>query len=66
MVFELGFFAGTLGRNHVVALNKGVEIPSDLAGVLYVEMDGDGWKFAVAMEMAAAGIDVDLNRLRRT
>ena len=65
VILELGFFAGKLGRKHVVALNKGVEIPTDLSGVLYVDLDARGaWKLAIALEMTAAGINVDLNRLR--
>jgi len=41
-----------------------VEIPSDFAGVLYVQMDPAGaWKLKVAREMKAAGLMVDLNLL---
>ncbi len=66
VILELGFFVGRLGRNRVVALNKGVEIPSDLHGGLYEPMDsGGGWRLRVAQEIAAGGIDVDLNRLRK-
>ncbi|MCK4176995.1 TIR domain-containing protein [Aciditerrimonas ferrireducens] len=62
VVLELGFFMGRLGRSHVVALHEqGVELPSDLDGILYVPLAGD-WKLELAREMRAAGIDVDLNR----
>jgi predicted nucleotide-binding protein len=63
VVLELGFFVAKLGREHVVALNKGdVEIPSDFQGVIYEQMDTrNGWKLAVAREIKGAGIDVDLN-----
>ncbi|MCR6706493.1 MAG: nucleotide-binding protein [Cellulomonas sp.] len=37
VVFEAGYFAGRLGRGNVVLLHgAGVELPSDLAGVVYV------------------------------
>lgn len=64
VLFELGYFVGTLGRRRVCALYKGdVEIPSDLHGVLYVPLDASGgWKLSVAKEMKQAGLDVDLNR----
>jgi hypothetical protein len=43
VVFELGFFAGALGRGRVCLLRKGdVEMPSDLFGVIYTEMDVAG------------------------
>lgn len=47
------------------ALYKGgVEIPSDIYGVLYVPMDAGGaWKYQLAKEMKQAGLDVDLNKI---
>ncbi len=60
--FEFGYFASKLGRAKVCALvEKEVEIPSDLQGVGYVQMDGD-WKFDLVREMKAAGIPVDMNK----
>lgn len=63
VILELGYFIGRLGRARVCALYKdGVELPSDLHGVLYVQMDaGDGWILKLAKEMKATGLDVDLN-----
>jgi predicted nucleotide-binding protein len=62
VIFELGFFLGLLGDGHVCALNAGVEIPSDFAGVIYEKLDPAGaWKLALAKEMKAAGLDVDMN-----
>jgi hypothetical protein len=64
VIFELGFFIGKLGRNHVCALYKGdIEIPSDYKGVLYKPMTGD-WQLSLAKEITAAGISIDLNRLK--
>ena len=43
VIFELGFFFGFLGRGRVCAIyEKGVELSSDLHGVLYVEHDEGG------------------------
>lgn len=63
VVLELGYFIGRLTRACVCALYKdAVELPSDLHGVLYVQMDaGDGWKLKLAKEMKAAGLEVDMN-----
>ncbi|WP_164083510.1 TIR domain-containing protein [Stenotrophomonas maltophilia] len=64
VVLELGFFMGTLGRQRVCVLYSGdVELPSDYAGVLYLPLDAAGaWRFLLAKEMKASGIDIDLNR----
>lgn len=64
VILELGFFCAALKRAHVCALVKdGVEIPSDFDGVVYVALDEDGaWRFGLAREMKAAGLDVDLNK----
>ncbi len=63
VVLELGYFMGKLGRDRVCALYKeGVEIPSDIHGVLYVPLDAsDGWRLKLAREIKETGIDVDLN-----
>lgn len=65
-ILELGYFLRALGPKHVCALYfEGVELPSDIQGVLYVVFDkAGGWKFLLAREMKAAGLSVDLNRLR--
>lgn len=65
VVFELGYFAASLGRNRVCALRKNdVEIPSDYQGVIYIPMDdAGGWRFQLARELQAAGFEADANRL---
>jgi predicted nucleotide-binding protein len=59
----LGYFIGKLGRSNVCALYvDGVELPSDLHGIVYVSLDpGAGWKLKLATEMKTAGMDIDLN-----
>lgn len=65
VILELGFFVGQLGRERVCALHRGnVEIPSDFSGILWVQIDPKGaWRYDLAREMKAVGLDVDLNRL---
>ncbi len=64
VVFEHGYLMAKLGRNHVTALVKGnVETPGDITGVVYTNMDSAGaWKFELAKNMQAVGINVDLNK----
>ena len=65
VILELGYFLGVLGRKRVCVLHKeGVELPSDIHGILYVSMDNnDGWKFKLAKEMKQAELPIDLNKL---
>ena len=64
VIFELGFFIGSLGRKRVIALTKGeVEIPSDYSGVVYIALDDSGgWRFELVKELKAAGFHIDANR----
>jgi predicted nucleotide-binding protein len=64
VIYELGYFIGKLGRQRVCALHKeGIELPSDIYGVLYVSMDTAGaWRLALARELRQAGFPVDLNK----
>jgi predicted nucleotide-binding protein len=63
VVFEFGFFAGSLGLKHVCALVDGkLEKPSDIDGLVYIPRHGN-WKLDLANEMRAAGLPVDTNRL---
>ena len=65
VIYEHGFLNAKLGRKKVCALvQEGVEVPSDLAGVVYTKIDKDGaWKIALAKEMQAAGLNFELNHL---
>ncbi|HEA5365889.1 TPA: nucleotide-binding protein [Escherichia coli] len=64
VLYELGYFAGKLGRGKVLVLRKGdIEIPSDLAGVLYTELDEHGgWKRKLLSELAYAGVPFDKDK----
>jgi predicted nucleotide-binding protein len=65
VVFELGYFVGRLSRQKVCALfKKGVEIPSDYQGVLFVEFDSAGtWRGKLAKELKAAGFTINQGAL---
>ena len=65
VVFEHGYFISELGRNKVCALvQKGVEIPGDYSGVVYIQYDDNGkWRYDVAKEMQEVMPGVDLNKL---
>jgi predicted nucleotide-binding protein len=65
VIFELGYFVGKLGRGRACLLRKGeVEIPSDLYGVIYTDMDAaEGWKLKLVKELKAAGLDFDANKV---
>ena len=62
VVFEAGFFMGSLGRDHVIILaERGVELPSDLKGVVYT--DTSSWQLDVLRELRAMGFSVDYNKI---
>jgi len=64
VILELGFFVGKLGRDRTFALvEKGVTLPSDIHGVVYITLDnGEEWRLRLVGELKAAGLDVDANR----
>jgi len=68
VVFEHGMLVGLLGPDRVCAVVKGdLEIPSDLAGVLYKKLGTAESLNAIAVdlikELKTAGYDIDANRL---
>ena len=64
VVLELGFFVGRLGRPRVSVLREaGVDIPSDFAGVEYIEVDSTGgWKLRLVRELRDVGLDISVDR----
>jgi predicted nucleotide-binding protein len=62
VVFEAGYFIGRFGRENVVVLaDKGIELPSDMHGIVYT--DTESWKFSFLKELRAIGYTVDMNKL---
>ena len=62
VVFEAGYFMGKLGRGRVVIIaEKGVELPSDMQGIVYT--DKNNWEVEVLKELKAMGYTVDFNKL---
>jgi predicted nucleotide-binding protein len=61
VIGEMFWFAGRLGRDRVCALVKGdIEMPSDVAGVGYTDMDDRGaWKAKLLRELDAAGYEIN-------
>ena len=66
VVFEMGFFIAAFGRDHVAVLvDDGVERPSDIDGIVYIQLDSAGaWKTKIATELDSAGMAVDWAGLR--
>lgn len=65
VILELGFFLGKFGRKRVCPLYcKGVTLPSDYDGVVYVPMDAVDWRIQLAREIDAADIEIDFNKLK--
>lgn len=60
VIFELGFFIGTLGIDRVCALIPAdVERPSDYDGIVYVPFDEEGgWEKKLVTELHAANVPV--------
>jgi hypothetical protein len=64
VVFELGFFIGSLGADKVAALLKGqLDKPSDFEGVVFISLDNTNWKVALAKELEAANFSIDWRRV---
>lgn len=55
VILELGYFFGKLGRKRVVVINKGVEQPSDVHGLNYIEYGTPTWLEELRRELKAAG-----------
>jgi predicted nucleotide-binding protein len=63
VILELGYFMGKLGRDKVCGLYKGgVELPSDVLGILYLKYEKSIQEraFDISQELTHAGYDVSL------
>lgn len=65
VILEMGYFIGKLGRNRVFPLyESGVELPSDLSGIVYNPLDDSGkWKFDLVKELKAVNYNIDANKI---
>lgn len=62
VVLETGYFMGKLGRSHVVILaDDGIEMPSDLSGVVYTNTSN--WQVNLLRELEAMGYKIDFDKL---
>ncbi len=62
VVFEAGYFMGKLSRRRVVIVaENGVELPSDMQGIVYT--DKSNWEVDVLKELKAMGYSIDFNKL---
>lgn len=62
VVFEHGYLIAKLTRARVVPLvSGGVELPSDISGMVYI--DDSNWSTEIAKEMKSAGYDIDFNKI---
>ena len=63
VIFEFGYFAGKLGRERVCCLLKeGVEVPTDLSGLIYKKINGsiDSQAYSIILELKAAGYKIQV------
>lgn len=62
VVFEMGYFFGSLGRRRVCALvSPEVEEPSDIYGITYIPLDQrDEWKGSLVRELKAEHLKLKL------
>jgi len=63
VIFEFGYFVGKLGRDRVCCIYKeGVELPSDLTGLIYKKVSDtiETQAFSIIRELKAAGFAIQL------
>lgn len=63
VIFEFGYFVGKLGRDRVCCIYKeGVELPSDLTGLIYKKVSDtiETQAFSIIRELKAAGFNIQL------
>lgn len=64
VIFEFGYFVGRLGREKVCCVYKaGVEIPSDLAGLIYKKVTDsiEEVGYSIIRELKAANVEVEIS-----
>lgn len=64
VIFELGITIGYLGRDNVrVLYEEGVELPSDIHGLVHIPLNA-GWKKKLLQELIAVGILDEKSRMK--
>ena len=67
VIFELGFFVGKLGREHVFILYReghNFKFPSDYLGICYTPYDNSGqWRLDLIGELKSCKYNIDANKL---
>lgn len=65
VVFEMGYFMALLKRERVMLLlQEGVEVPSDLKGIVYTKLDkGGSWRYKLMKELREQGYHVSPDSL---
>lgn len=63
VIFEMGFFAGVLGKDKIIVLykpNKDFEFPSDINGIYYTAYKEDNkWKLELRATLKRIGFELD-------
>jgi predicted nucleotide-binding protein len=63
VIFELGFFIGSLGRDRVCCIyRKGVELPSDIHGLVYLPYTQNisEYQIGIIRELKNAGYNINI------
>lgn len=66
-MFEHGYLMKKLGRDRICVIVDGddIEIPGDISGIIYLNMDNAGYlKFKLAQNMNSVGLKIDMNKIR--
>lgn len=64
VIFELGFFVGSIGRARVALIvDSGVEMPSDLSGVIYINRAN--WQSELYKAFVDAGYSISQEQTRK-
>lgn len=64
VIFEMGYFVAKLGRKNICYLyEEGVDIPSDIKGIAYVELKDNNWPFQLVKELKKCDFDVSADKL---
>lgn len=62
VVFETGLCIGKLGRERIVVIaENGIELPSDMQGVVYIN---NNWEVKMLKELECMGFKIDLNKMK--